>query len=200
MMTAFESLTPSTFSQPLKLKQWTVADYHRMAELNLLRPGERTELLEGQISLMAAKGTAHVLALRILSQRLEQLMAGKSVFISTQDPIQLNDFSEPEPDLAIIYGNFFDFSGRHPQPKDIALVVEIADSSVKQDCEIKDKLYGKAGIVDYWVVDLPKQQLHVFRKPSESGYEQHLILSHTQTIAPLSFANSEIVLSEIFQT
>ena len=131
MMTAFESLTPSTFSQPLKLKQWTVADYHRMAELNLLRPGERTELLEGQISLMAAKGTAHVLALRILSQLLEQLMAGKSVFISTQDPIQLNDFSEPEPDLAIIYGNFFDFSGRHPQPKDIALVVEIADSSVK---------------------------------------------------------------------
>ena len=99
------TLPDLTFTlDPTSLKHWTVADYHRLSEIGLLDPTDRTELIAGQITLMAAKGTPHVLALRLLSGVLNPLLAEQPVFVSLQDPIQLDDFSEPEPDLAIVQG------------------------------------------------------------------------------------------------
>jgi Uma2 family endonuclease len=173
--------------EPAAVKYWTVQDYHRMSEMGVLTPDERTELINGQIVLMASKGTPHVLALRLLSRALDALLANQPFFVSTQDPIQLDDWSEPEPDLVIIRGTVLDYADRHPRPSDIELVVEVADSTLKQDCKIKDKLYAQAGIADYWVLDLKNRQLHVFRNPTPTGYTSHLILTEPNQIAPLSF-------------
>jgi Uma2 family endonuclease len=183
--------------EPTAVKYWTVTDYHRMNEMEILSPNERTELINGQIVLMTAKGTPHVLALRLLSRALDTLLADQSFFVSTQDPIQLNDWSEPEPDLAIARGTVLDYADHHPRPEEIELVVEVADSTLKQDCEIKDKLYAQTGITDYWVLDLKNRQLHVFRNPTPTGYTNHLILAEPNEIAPLSFPTLMLSLTAI---
>jgi Uma2 family endonuclease len=183
--------------EPATVKYWTVQDYHRMSELGILAADERTELINGQIVLMAAKGTPHVLALRLLAKALDALFNELPVFISTQDPIQLNDFSEPEPDLAVIRGTELDYADRHPHPRDIELVVEVADSTLKQDCEVKDKLYAQAGIADYWVLDLKSRQLHIFRNPTPTGYTSHLILTEPNQVSPLAFPNLTLTLTAI---
>jgi Uma2 family endonuclease len=96
--------------------------------------------------------------------------------------IHLDDWSEPEPDLAIKRGTVLDYGDRHPGPGDIELVVEVADSTFKQDCEIKDKLYAQAGIAEYWVLDLKNRQLQVFRNPTPTGYTSHLTLTEPHKI------------------
>lgn len=168
-----------------------------MSEVGILASNERTELLAGQITLMAAKGTPHVLALRLLRNELERLLAAQPVFVSTQDPIQLDDFSEPEPDLAIVRGTALDYADHHPYLEDIDLVVEVADSTLKQDCEIKDKLYAQAGIQDYWVLDLKNHQLHIFRNPTATGYTSHLILTEPNQASPLAFPSCILTLTAI---
>lgn len=168
-----------------------------MSELGILDPTERTELLAGQILCMAAKGTPHVLALRLLSTALDARLANQPFFVSTQDPIQLDDFSEPEPDLAIVQGTVLDYADHHPRPSEIALIVEVADSTLRQDCEIKDKLYAQAGITDYWVLDLKNRQLHIFRNPTPTGYTSHLILTEPNQITPLAFPNITLTLTDM---
>jgi Uma2 family endonuclease len=182
--------------QLTNLKLWTVGDYHRLSELGLLDRQERTELIAGQITLMAAKGTPHVTALHLLANILRDRL-GNQALIRTQDPIQLDDFSEPEPDLVVVRGTVLDYAEQHPRPEDIDLIVEIADSTLKQDCEIKDKLYAQAGIADYWVLAVKSRQLHIFRKPIASGYTEHLILSEPNQAAPLAFPEIAIALSSI---
>jgi Uma2 family endonuclease len=181
----------------LNLKSWTVQEYHRMEELGILDPNERTELIAGQITLMVAKGTPHVLTLRLLASELESLIINQPVFVSTQDPIYLDSSSEPEPDLAIVKGTAFDYANQHPQPSDIHLVVEVADSTLRHDCEVKDKLYAQAAITDYWVVDIPHRQVHIFRDPTPTGYTSHLILTEPQTVSPLAFPEIDLSIGSI---
>lgn len=190
-------LKPTIALEPTALKRWTVQDYHRMSELGILDPNERTELIAGQITLMAAKGTAHVTALRLLATALDEPLADKSVFVSTQDPIQLDDFSEPEPDLALVQGTVLDYVEHHPRPEQIYLVVEVADSTLKRDCEVKDKIYAQAGIADYWVLDVQNRQLHIFRNPIPTGYTSHLILKEPNQVSPLAFPNLILTLTSI---
>jgi Uma2 family endonuclease len=178
------------------LKSWTVQDYHRMSELGILDPNERTELIDGQITLMVAKGTPHVITLQLLaSELLGQL--GTTALIRTQDPIHLNDSSEPEPDLVIVRGEILDYVDRHPQPNDIHLLVEVADSTLNYDCQVKDKTYAKAGISEYWVIDLKNRQFHIFRDPQPTGYASHLILAESQTVSPLAFPDVIIPIGSI---
>lgn len=168
-----------------------------MGEMGLLDCNERTELIAGQILLMVAKGTPHVTALHLLADVIRGQI-GDRALVRTQDPIRLDDFSEPEPDLAIVRGTVLDYAAQHPHPSDIYLVVEVADSTLKQDCEVKDKLYAQAGIIDYWVVDLKNRQLHIFRDPTPRGYGSHLILQEPNEAATLAFAEVSIALSDIF--
>jgi Uma2 family endonuclease len=179
------------------LISWTVEDYHRMSELGILDPTERTELIAGQITLMVAKGNPHILTVRLLTRAMETALSDQSVLVSIQEPIQLNDISEPEPDLAIVQGNMFDYAERHPQPAEIHLIIEVADSTLRYDCQVKDKLYAKANIPDYWVVDLKNRQVHIFRNPTPTGYASQLILAESQTVSPLAFPTVIISIASI---
>jgi Uma2 family endonuclease len=205
-MTTLNKPPNLTFTpEPTALKRWTVEDYHRMGELGMIHADERTELIAGQVLFMAAKGTPHVLALRLLSIALDKLLAQQPFFVSTQDPIQLDDFSEPEPDCMIVRGVVLDYAvdqrsvvdHRHPCPSDMALVVEVADSTLKYDTEVKDKLYAQSGITDYWVLDLKNRQLHVFRNPTPTGYTSHLILTEPNQITPIAFPHITLNLTDI---
>ncbi len=190
--------TPELSVAPQNLKRWTVDDYHWLSELGLLNSNERTELIAGQIVVMAAKGIPHVTALRLLARQLDDFLRDRPFLVITQDPIQLDDLSEPEPDLAIVQGNDLTYADHHPTPKEVCLVVEIADSTLKQDCEIKDKAYARANIFEYWVVDILHQRLHIFQSPTQQGYSSHLILTQPSQVSPLAFPDAIISLESIF--
>ena len=142
---------------------------------------------------MTAKGTPHVLTLRLLATALENALVDPAVFVSTQDPIRLDNFSEPEPDLALIKGTILDYVEHHPGAEDIYLVIEVADSTLKQDCEVKDKLYARSSIPEYWVIDIKNRQVQIFRDPTPTGYSSQLILTETHSVSPLAFP--EMILS-----
>ena len=188
-----DSPSQVVIESPTNLKYWTVQEYYQMSDLGILDPSQRTELIAGQIILTTAKGTPHVLTFRLLATALKNALADPAIFVSTQDPIRLDNFSEPEPDLALIKGTILDYTQAHPGAEDIYLVIEVADSTLKQDCEVKDKLYARSSIAEYWVIDIKNRQVQIFRDPTPTGYSSQLILTETHSVSPLAFP--EMILS-----
>lgn len=181
---------------PAKIRFWNVSEYHYLGEKGILHPEEKIELIEGQLIKMSPKGTLHTAATRRIAKTLTNLLVNKAA-IYTQDPIELNDNSEPEPDVSVVKIDPNDYVTHHPQTEEIYLIIEVADSSLEYDCEIKAKLYAKSGIKDYWVIDVRERKLHLFRKPQKTGYETKEILSEIDSVTPLNFAELSIKISEL---
>ena len=181
------------------LRPISVQDYHRMAELGILRPDERVELLNGQIIQMAAKGTAHGAAITRTRLLLEQRL-GSGALLRLQDPIHLDDRSEPEPDIAIVLPNSTYYEDHHPTPQEVFWLIEIAASSLKFDCEVKALAYAQSSVAEYWVLDVNEFKLHVYRSPSASGYQSKRILAEEMEIAPLAFPNCLIIVKEMLRS
>ena len=184
----------------------SVQDYHRMVEARVLAPDERVELISGQLYKMAAKGTAHSAAVtrieRVLKARL-----GDRVLLRFQDPIALDDYSEPEPDIAVVKVNPLDYEEHHPTPSEVYLLIEVADSTLKRDRELKAPAYAQSGIQDYWILDVNQRQLYVFRSPTVSpepcrratGYTNEFVLSDSDVISPLTFLDCQIAVVEMLR-
>jgi len=182
----------------LEIHLFTVQDYHRMIETGIIDEDERVELLAGQIVKMAAKGTAHNAAVKRTVELLQDLL-GRSVLISVQDSIQLNDNSEPEPDIALLMRDPLYYEDHHPTPSEIYLIIEIAYTTLRKDCSTKATIYAQSGITDYWVLNISDRQLHVFREPSQEGYKSELILADSMTISPLHFPDISFMVSEMLR-
>ncbi|MEL6458422.1 MAG: Uma2 family endonuclease [Cyanobacteria bacterium J06621_15] len=180
----------------IELRLWTVKEYHRMAEAGIFDEDERVELLEGKIIWMSAIGTAHRSAVGRTNKYLQKHLGDKA-WVSIQDPIQLDDYSEPEPDIAVVKIDQLDYADHHPTPDEVYLVIEVADTTFKKDSETKGKAYAAAGIIDYWVLDVIKRQLHVFREPSENGYKSEVILKDNDVVSALNFSDLNIDISEM---
>ncbi|MHC5609957.1 MAG: Uma2 family endonuclease [Nostoc sp.] len=180
----------------LKLRLWTVEEYHRMADAGIFSADERVELLEGKIIWMIAKGTAHRSAVGRTDYLLKNRL-GNRAWVSIQDPVKLNERSEPEPDIAVVKVDPLDYADHHPTPSEVYLIIEVADSSFKLDCETKGKAYSKAGIIDYWVLHVIGRQLHVFREPAEDGYQSEVIVEADGIISPVQFPDLSIAVLEM---
>lgn len=188
--------TPLTMTATVALRPLSVSDYHRMAEAGIFHPDEQIELLDGQLRRMAAKGTAHRAGTQRTRRLLEQRL-GSQAQVCVQDPVQLNDNSEPEPDIAVVVPDPFDYVAHHPRPQDVLLLVEVSDWTIRYDTGEKAVAYSRSQIPDYWVLDVNQRQLHVFREPAEQGYQQHLILESADGIAPLAFPACHLNVSEM---
>lgn len=166
---------PTTAEQPTvpQQRRFTVDEYHRMAEVGVLAPNDRVELLDGRIYVMSPIGSEHAACVRRLTRIFIQ-GAGSNTLVSTQNPIRLDRTSEPEPDLALLRPQEDDYASHHPEPEDLFLVVEVADSSLEFDRTVKRPLYAQAGIPECWIVNLNEDRIEVHRSPSPDGYgEQH---------------------------
>ncbi|MGH9940770.1 MAG: Uma2 family endonuclease [Pyrinomonadaceae bacterium] len=151
-------------------KHWITADeYQRMGEAGIFRPDERLELLEGEIYKMSPVGPLHASTVKILSGLLNRLFAGRLI-VSTQDPIRLDDFSEPQPDVALLLWRDDHYRHAHPTPADVLLVIEVADSTVESDRAYKVPLYAKAGIPEVWLVNLPDGLIELYAELSGGAY------------------------------
>lgn len=148
---------------------WTVEEYHQMADAGILSFDERVELIDGVIISMAAQKPPHAAITKITSDYLRNLLAGLAD-IRTQAPIHLGESSEPEPDIAVVRIDFRNYIDHHPTPEDIFLIVEVADTTLNYDRNKKAALYSKAGIIEYWVIDVVNELVYVFRLPEGSPY------------------------------
>ncbi len=134
-----------------------------MAVVGILRLDEKVELIAGQIlSKMSPQGSLHAAAIRRAYPLFSQCL--KQVLVQKQLPVILNNFSEPEPDIAVVKAEPLDYDDCHPTAEDVYLIVEIADSTLNSDLEVKAKEYARSGIEDYWVLDVNHRQLYVYRQ------------------------------------
>ena len=147
----------------------TVRDYHRLAEAGVLGEDDRVELLEGQLVDMASIGPRHALAVDALTELLIMAAVGQAV-VRVQNPIVLDDMSEPQPDFSLLRKPWHGYPDEHPRPPDVYLVIEVADSSLDFDLGAKLELYASSGIREFWVVDLTSNRVLVHRDPNDGGY------------------------------
>ena len=142
----------------------SVDNYHAMMEAGILLDGDPVELLEGLLVQKMSKNPAHVRSARLTRKSLERL-APADWFVATQDPITTSD-SEPEPDLSVVREDVGQYDTRHPGPQDLALVVEISASSLQHDRTRKQRIYARAAIQIYWIVNLIDGQVEVYTDPT----------------------------------
>jgi len=145
-------------------KRFTIEEYHSLTEIGFFKEDDRVELIQGEIIEMAAKGTAHTVCCKKLIRELPRLLAGQAT-IQCQDPILLPSGSEPEPDFAMVKNREDDYLASHPTPEDILLVIEIADSSLSYDREVKLPLYAEAGIADFLDCEFIRKSIRSLQFP-----------------------------------
>jgi Uma2 family endonuclease len=158
--------------RPVSVKHWafTVDDYMRMLDAGILTEDDPIELIDGEIIEMSPIGDLHagcVIRLTMLFTRL----VGLTAFVSVQNPIRLDNYSEPQPDLALLKPRNDYYAQAKPTPADVFLIVEVADSSVQFDRNVKVPLYARALIPLVWLVDLPAGVIEVYSQPANGVYQ-----------------------------
>lgn len=181
--------------------RWTHDEYLQAHELGWFE-NKRTELIEGEIVYMPAMNVKHFQGVVKSSEALQLIFAKKGFFVSTQCPLKVSEISDPEPDVAVIEGKPEDFKDAFPTTA--ALVIEIADSSLTYDRTEKASLYAKAGVPDYWIVNIKDRRLEVRRLPVKDstaifGYSYSMLqmLAENETISPLVKPEVEIKIVEL---
>ncbi|HEX8177903.1 MAG TPA: Uma2 family endonuclease [Pyrinomonadaceae bacterium] len=152
-------------------KRWfTVAEYERMGTAGIFPEGDRVELVEGEIIAMSPVGKRHAACVDALAELLREQLQ-RRVIIRVQNPIQLDDYSEPQPDIVSLKRREDFYRHAHPQPADVRLVIEVCDTTLEYDRQIKLPLYARAGIPEVWLVNLVDEQLETYAAPADETYQ-----------------------------
>ena len=185
---------------PHTVRHWTRAEYDRLVDLGVFE-GEPLELIGGQLIVAEPKGTYHSSAVTAAEYALRAVLPSGWI-VRTQQPVSLDDESEPEPDLAVVPGRPGDY--RHAHPARPPLAVEVADSSLAFDRRPKGSLYARAGIPDYWIVNVVEGALEVYRDPEPDSsavygwrYRSVTILAPPAVVVPLEFPSSQIAVADL---
>jgi Uma2 family endonuclease len=167
-MSTVESTTIASFGDFAPGRhRFTVEQYHRMLAAGVLTPDDRVQLLEGELIRMSPKGPLHVFAVVEAADRITALLPA-GWHVRRQDPITLAD-SEPEPDIVVARGGPRRYRKRHPRSDEIALVVEVADTTLLLDRQCKAPIYAAAGIPEYWILNLADRRVEIYTKPEPAS-------------------------------
>jgi Uma2 family endonuclease len=185
----------------LRTKHWTRVEYERLIDLGAFRPGERLELVGGALLVCEPQGGPHFTAVGLVEDALRPVF-GIGWTVRAQGPIALDEDSEPEPDIAVVPGSRRDHSHAHPSHP--VLIVEVADSSLAFDRAEKGSLYARAGIADYWILNLPDQVLEVYREPAAAPHAPYghrygatITLAPRDTVSPLAAPTAAILVASL---
>jgi Uma2 family endonuclease len=176
---------------------FTREEYHRMAEVGILKPTDRVELIRGEIVEMSPIGRRHVAFVNNLTELLITRLTGRAM-VSVQNPVVLSDDTEPEPDLAVLRRRVPPYKDAEPTTEDVLLLIEVAESSLAYDRSTKLRLYAEAGVPEYWVVDTVAERVEVYRAPGASGYRETTRVSGPATLTPQAFPDVSVTLAELF--
>lgn len=180
---------------PLLRHRFTVDEYHRMAEAGIFTEDDRVELIEGEIVEMTPIGRRHFLSVTTLNHLLVSAV-GERALVSVQNPVHLTRDSEPLPDIAVLRRRP-DYREVDVGPDDVLLMIEVADTSVDYDRMVKVPLYGKAGIREVWLVDLPGEHLEAYRCPGAQGYGQVQRFGRGQRVTCEALPDLSVAIDEI---
>ncbi|HWS88939.1 MAG TPA: Uma2 family endonuclease [Pyrinomonadaceae bacterium] len=176
---------------------FTVAEYQRMGQVGIFSEDDRVELVNGEIVRMSPIGEPHASCVARLTQTLI-LMLRRTAIVWAQNPIVLDDYSEPQPDLAVLRPRADFYGQAHPRPEDVLIVIEVSDTTLEYDRKVKVPLYARAGIPETWVVSLPEECVEVYGDPAGGEYQTfrsykrgRRLQSHT--LAPLRLSVSKVL-------
>jgi Uma2 family endonuclease len=178
----------------VKEHRWTREEYERLAEAGCFGSGQRVELVEGVVYDISPQSTFHASSITGVEEALRSALPG-GYFLRIQMPLALATDSAPEPDVAVIAGSRRDYRTAHPMTA--ALVVEVADASLAYDRSVKATLYARAGIPEYWIVDLGRGTLEVYREPYPEGYRSRSVLGSGKTVSPLIVPGASIAVTDL---
>lgn len=181
---------------PLPKRRFTVAEYYRMAEAGILSPEDRVELIEGEVVEKTPIGSRHAGRVNYLADELGRAL-GLRALVTAQNPVRLGDISEPEPDIAVLRRRPDYYDSRHPTPQDVLLIIEVAETSAESDRAVKGPLYARAGIPEFWLVDLTAGAVEIYRTPGLSGWQEHRTAHGGERIAPVAFPDVELEVAAV---
>jgi Uma2 family endonuclease len=170
----------------VRRRRFTVEEYYRMAESGILTENDRVELIEGEIVTMSPIGPRHALCVAELTRRFTIALAARTV-VWPQNPVRLPRDTEPQPDVVLLQPPPDRYRRRAPQPSDVMLLVEVADTSARYDRGVKLPLYARAGIPEVWIVDFTADVVEVHREPRATGYASSLRVGRGGSVAPAAF-------------
>ena len=184
---------------PLREKRrLSVAEYHLMAEAGVFAPDERVELIEGEIVNVPPVGPDHIGLVNDLNETLVAAAIGRAV-VSVQNPVVLPDHSEPEPDVALLRPREKRYYRKaKPLPADVLLLIEVADSTLRYDTEVKVPLYASFGIPETWLIDVRGERLIRFVEPTDAGYGRSDVVADLRVLEPVTLPGLRVDLSTLF--
>ncbi|NUO00305.1 MAG: Uma2 family endonuclease [Saprospiraceae bacterium] len=172
----------------------TVSDYHKMAEVGIL-PDRGIELINGEIIEMSPIGGKHITIINRLNKLLT-LALGDNAIVSVQNPIITNENSEPEPDIAILKYRADFYGGKTPRATDSLLIIEIADSTLAYDRDIKSVLYAESGVPEFWLIDLKEQSIEAYWEPVGKAYKYRALL-YPGDVAEAQYFDLKLPVAEV---
>ena len=195
-----EAETETPQEEVLRPRRWTTAEYYALSDAGFF-DDERVELLDGELWKLPAQKTPHFAAVERASEVLLPAF-GANITVRKHGPMTLEDGTEPEPDVLVVPGRWQDYEDHHPTPPEVRLLVEVSDVTLWKDRKQKQNVYARAGIADYWIVNLVNRLLEVYRDPAliadSYSYKTVQVLLDGDSIAPLSAPNSLVAVADLF--
>lgn len=178
-------------------RRLTAAEFEQMAAAGILHEDDHVELLDGELYQMAAMNGPHIACVARLNHAFVRAVGDRAIVI-VQSSMRLSAMSEPEPDIVIArFREDFYHSGP-PTPADIFLIIEVADTSLRHDRQVKLPLYAAAGVPETWIAGLPRRQVVAHREPGPEGYRQAVPLTRRGTLAPLALPDIQLGWEDFF--
>ena len=169
-------------------------EYDRAAEAGVFEADAKLELIDGDLRAMTPEGSRHTIGIDLVADCLWRVF-GPGFYVRIQHPLAADDYSEPEPDVAVVTGTIRDYRDAHPTMA--ALIVEVSDESLRHDRTVKQRLYARSGIPEYWILALPDACLEVYRDPAEDGYRSITKHAAGDSVAPLARPDAQIVVDDL---
>jgi Uma2 family endonuclease len=181
----------------LRRRRFTLDEYHRMGETGILGEDDRVELIEGEIIEMTPIGSRHSGTVGRI-QHLFSMRLTTRALVWIQNPLLLVRYqSEPEPDVMLLAPRSDFYAAGHPEPPDVHLLVEVADSSLPYDRRTKFPLYARAGVAEAWLIDLDTGRLEIHRDPANAGYASVSVPRRDERFGPLAFPDLALTLPDL---
>lgn len=174
-----------------RLRRLSVTEYDQMIEVGIFGTNDRVELLEGVLIEMSPKSFLHAAANEDAADFFKALLGRKSI-VRSQNPIRLDDFSEPEPDIVLLKPPKHKYYERHPTPDDVQMIMEIADSSLRKDRHLKNLSYAKAGIKQYLILNVKTREIEDYREPDADGYRFKKVYTAEESFQLVAFPKLDI--------
>ena len=172
----------------------SVDEYYAMAEAGILAEDERVELIDGEIITMSPIGNEHAASVDAATDFLVPLVTGRAI-VRVQAHLRLDEYTQPEPDLTLLRRRDDFYRHRAPSADDVLLLIEVADSSLTYDRNVKLPLYAGFGISEVWIANIPERVVEVYTNPVEGGYSDSRVHSAGEVVSPGAFGDVEVSVS-----